>query len=90
MTTKFGAWLQLYRSTSSLSWRQLAERIGMSHAHAHHLGSGKKMATLDNAIDIANALGEPVRYLAELQIQDQLDQHRLGLFAHVKYTKEKT
>ena len=69
----FDTWLAIglnilhYRKEQGMTQMQLAEKCGLSRNHIQRIESAAKSCSLDTLIDIAEALGIPLKKLFEFK-----------------------
>lgn len=71
--TRVGDLLRAYHDTSGLSWRELADVVGMSSRYLHDVAIGRRRARPARARAYALALGCDVEAWVGAAVLDELD-----------------
>lgn len=70
----FGMAVEALRTSAELSQVALAKKLGISKAYLCDIEKGRRPATIERAVAIAKALGQPPKFFIKLALQSQLDE----------------
>ena len=70
----FGMAIEALRISAGISQVTFAKKLGISRAQLCDIEKGRRPATIERAIKIAKALGQPTEFFVKLALQTQLDE----------------
>ena len=70
----FGMAVEALRESAGISQVAFAKKLGLSKAYLCDVEKGRRPATIERAIRIAKALGQPPQFFVKLALQSQLDE----------------
>jgi len=70
----FGMAVEALRVAAGISQVALAKKLSISKAYLCDIEKGRRPATIERAIKIAKALGQPTEFFIKLALQSQLDE----------------
>lgn len=68
----FGEMIQAYRLSLDINQATLAEMLSISKQDLCNIEKGRKLVSVERAINFANALSMPAKTFAKYALQDQL------------------
>jgi plasmid maintenance system antidote protein VapI len=70
----FGMAVEALRQSVEISQVIFAKKLGVSKAYLCDIEKGRRPATIERAIRIAQVLGQPPQFFVKLALQSQLDE----------------
>jgi len=80
----FGMAVEALRQSAGISQVAFAKKLGISKAQLCDIEKGRRPATIERAIRIAKALGQPPQFFVRLMLQSQLDEAGVKLQVELK------
>jgi transcriptional regulator with XRE-family HTH domain len=80
----FGEMISSYRQAQEMTQVEMAETLGISKQDLCNIEKGRKLVSVDRAVQFAEALEMPPKTFAKYALQDQLN--KAGLKGEVEIT----
>ena len=80
----FGMAVEALRISANISQVGFAKKLGISRAQLCDIEKGRRPATIERAVKIAKALGQPTEFFVKLALQSQLDEAHVAFVVDLK------
>lgn len=80
----FGQAIEALRVSAEISQVAFAKKLGISKAYLCDIEKGRRPATIDRAVRIAKALGQPPAFFIKLALQSQVDDAGVKMLVELK------